>query len=213
MRTVRVVLADDHPVVRAGLGALVGALPDVEVVAVASDGREALRDVVLHRPEVAVLDIQMPVLDGIAATREIVRASPATAVLMLTMFDDDDSLFAAVRAGARGYLVKGAEADDIHRSIMAVAAGEAIFSPGVAQRVLRFLSTPPVAVEPFPELTGREREILRMLAAALPNREIASRLGVTSKTVANHVSSIFAKLHVADRAEATLKAREAGLGR
>jgi DNA-binding NarL/FixJ family response regulator len=211
MSLVRVVLADDHPVVRAGLAALLGSLPDVEVVGVAADGRQAVKEVVLHRPDVALLDLQMPELDGFGATREIARLAPEVAVLVLTMFDDEDSVFAAMRAGARGYVVKGAEQDEIGRAIQAVAAGEAIFSPGVAQRVLRYFAAPQPVVDPFPELTGREREILTLLAAALPNGTIAARLGLSPKTVANHLSSIFTKLQVADRAAAILRARDAGL--
>jgi DNA-binding NarL/FixJ family response regulator len=212
MSTVRVVLADDHPVVRAGLSALLSSLPDIEVLAVASDGRAAVKEVVLHRPDVAVLDLQMPGQDGFAATREIARTAPEVAVLILTMFDDDDSVFAAMRAGARGYVVKGAEQEEIGRAIRAVASGEAIFGPGVAQRVLRFFAAPPAVAEPFPELTAREREILDLLAAAMPNSMIATRLGLSPKTVANHLSSIFTKLQVADRAQAILRARDAGLG-
>ena len=213
MSDVRVVLADDHPVVRAGLTALLDSLPGITVVGVGADGREAVKEVVLHRPEVAVLDLQMPGLDGFAATREIARVAPEVAVLVLTMFEDDDSVFAAMRAGARGYLVKGAEQEEIGRAIRAVAAGEAIFGPGVAQRVLTFFAAPPPAADPFPQLTGREREILDLLAAALPNSAIATRLNLSPKTVANHLSSIFTKIQVADRAAAILRAREAGLGR
>lgn len=209
---VRVVVADDHPVVRAGLSALLGSLPDFHVVGVAADGRAAVKEVVLQRPDVALLDLQMPVLDGFAATREIARVAPEVAVLVVTMFDDDDSVFAAMRAGARGYVVKGAEQDELARAVRAVAAGEAIFSPGVAQRVLRYFSTPPPVADPFPELTAREREILTLLASARPNAVIAARLGLSPKTVANHLSSIFGKLQVADRAAAILRAREAGLG-
>ncbi len=211
MSSVRVVLADDHPVVRAGLAALLGSLPDVDVVGVAADGRQAVREVVLHRPNVALLDLQMPELDGFGATREISRLAPEVAVLVLTMFDDEDSVFAAMRAGARGYVVKGAEQEEIGRAIQAVAAGEAIFSPGVAQRVLRYFAAPQPATDPFPDLTSREREILTLLAAALPNTAIATRLGLSPKTVANHLSSIFTKLQVADRSAAILRAREAGL--
>ena len=210
---IRVVLADDHPVVRAGLAALLSSLPEVEVVAVASNGREAVREVVTTRPDVAVLDLQMPELDGFAATRELGRVAPDVAVLVLTMHEDDDSVFAAMRAGARGYLVKGAEQEEIERAIRGVAAGEAIFGPGVAQRVLGFFSAPPVSAEPFPELSTREREILDLLAAGLPNAAIATRLSVAPKTVANNVSAIFAKLQVADRAQAIVRARDAGLGR
>ena len=212
MTAVRVVLADDHPVVRAGLAALLNSLPDIEVVAVAANGRDAVREVVLHRPDVAILDLQMPEVDGFAATREIARSAPEVAVLVLTMFDDEDSVFAAMRAGARGYVVKGAEQDEIARAVHAVAAGEAIFSPGVAQRVLRFFAAPPAAAaDPFPELTVREREILTLLAGNLGNSAIAARLELSPKTVANHLSSIFTKLCVADRAGAILRAREAGL--
>jgi DNA-binding NarL/FixJ family response regulator len=189
MSDIRVVLADDHPVVRAGLAALLGSLQGIEVVGVAADGQ-----------------------DGFAATREISRVAPEVAVLVLTMFDDDDSVFAAMRAGARGYVVKGAEQEEIGRAIRAVASGEAIFGPAIAQRVLRFFASPTPTADPFPELTGREREILDLLAAAMPNSMIASRLGLSTKTVANHLSSIFTKLQVADRAQAILRARDAGLG-
>jgi DNA-binding NarL/FixJ family response regulator len=210
--TIRVVLADDHPVVRAGLEALLTSLPGIEVVGVASTGREAVREVITTRPEVAVLDLQMPDLDGFAATRELARSAPEVAVLVLTMFEDDDSVFAAMRAGARGYLVKGAEQEEIARAIRAVAAGEAIFGPGVARRVLTFFSAPPPTVEPFPDLTTRERQILDLIAAGLSNPAIADRLSLASKTVANNVSTIFTKLGIADRATAIIQARNAGLG-
>ena len=208
---IRVVLADDHPVVRAGLAALLSSLPGIEVVGVAATGREAVREVVTTRPDVAVLDLQMPDLDGFAATRELARSAPEVAVLVLTMFEDDDSVFAAMRAGARGYLVKGAEQEEIARAIRAVAAGEAIFGPGVARRVLTFFAAPPPA-DPFPELTAREREILDHLAAGLSNQAIAARLDLAPKTVANNVSTIFTKLGTADRATAIIQARNAGLG-
>ena len=215
MSTIRVVVADDHPVVRAGLSALLSSLPDVEVVGVAASGHAAIKEVRTLVPDVVVLDLQMPGLDGFAVTRELARATPSVAVLVLTMFDDDESVYAAMRAGARGYLVKGAEQEDIARAIRAVAAGEAIFSAGVAKRVLQFLSAPPAAVleEPFPQLTARERDILDLLAAGLQNTVIADSLRIAPKTVANNVSSIFAKLQVADRAQAIVRARDAGLGR
>jgi DNA-binding NarL/FixJ family response regulator len=211
---ITIVLADDHPVVRSGLRALLGSIEGLRVVAEAVDGHAAVREAITHRPDVLVMDIQMPGLDGIAATRQLARSAPGVAVLMLTMYEDDDSVFSAMRAGARGYLLKGAEQTDIVRAIRAVAAGEAIFGPGIARRVLTFLTTPqPTAVEPFPELTDREREVLDLIAAGRPNSEIGRRLGIASKTVANHISSIFTKLQVADRAEAIVRARDAGLGR
>jgi DNA-binding NarL/FixJ family response regulator len=215
MSSVSVVVADDHPVVRAGLTALLSSLPDVEVVGVAATGRDAVAEVRRLRPDVAILDLQMPGLDGFAATREITRWVPEVAVLVLTMFDDDESVFTAMRAGARGYLIKGAEQDEIARAIRAVAVGEAIFSAGVAKRVLSFLSAPagPAAPEAFPQLTPRERKILDLLAGGLSNTVIARRLNIAPKTVANNLSAIFAKLQVADRAQAIVRARDAGLGR
>jgi DNA-binding NarL/FixJ family response regulator len=212
--TIRVVIADDHPIVRTGLTALLGSLPDFEVVGIAEDGRAAVREVVATQPDVALLDLKMPGLDGISATRELARVAPTVAVLVLTMHNDDDSVFAAMRAGARGYLVKGVEQDDIARAIRSVAGGEAIFGPGVAQRVLSWLQgTPTTRAPAFPELTTREHEILDLLASGLGNAAIAERLGVAYKTVANNVSSIFVKLQVADRSQAIVRAREAGLGR
>ncbi len=212
--TIRVVVADDHPIVRAGLTALLGSLPDFDVVAVAADGRAAVREVVATKPDVALLDLHMPELDGIAATRELARVAPSVAVLVLTMRDDDESVFAAMRAGARGYLVKGVEQEDIARAITSVAAGQAIFGNGVAQRVLASLQGPGAGPAPtaFPELTQRERDVLDLVAAGLNNAAVGRRLGVAPKTVANHVSAIFLKLQVADRPEAIIRAREAGLG-
>jgi DNA-binding NarL/FixJ family response regulator len=211
---IRVAVADDHPVVRDGLRALLGSLPAIELVAEATSGREAIRCAVTDRPDVLVMDLRMPDLDGAAATAEIARVAPEVAVLVLTMFDDDESVFAAMRAGARGYLVKGASQEEIVRAVTAVAAGEAIFGPGVAKRVLRYLTAPPRASEPaFPGLTPREREVLDLIAAGLPNPAIAARLGLSVKTIGNHTSTIFTKLQVAGRAEAIIRARDAGLGR
>ena len=210
--SIRVLLADDHPLVRDGLKAALAGLPDVKVVAEAATGSAAIREALLHRPDVVVMDLQMPDTNGIEATRELARALPSAAVLVLTMFDDDDSVFAAMRAGARGYVLKGAEQQEIARAISAVAAGEAIFGPGVATRVLAYFAAPPRAVSPFPELTAREREVLDLLAAGHNNQQIAQRLGLSAKTVANHLSAIFAKLQVADRTQAILRARDAGLG-
>jgi DNA-binding NarL/FixJ family response regulator len=210
--TVRVLIADDHPLVRQGLQAALAPMPDVEVVAEAATGQAAVREAVLHRPDVVVMDLQMPELNGIEATRELARSVPTAAVLVLTMFDDDDSVFAAMRAGARGYVLKGAEQQEIARAIAAVAAGQAIFGPAVATRVLAYFATPPVTPTPFPELTAREREVLDLLAAGRNNHQIADQLGLSAKTVANHISAIFAKLQVADRTQAILRARDAGLG-
>jgi len=210
---VRVVIADDHPVVRDGLSALLASVSSVTVAGTASTGREAVRAAVTLRPDVLVLDIQMPELSGVAAAGEIARVAPSVAVLMLTMFDDDDSVFAALRAGARGYVLKGAGQDEIVRAIHAVAAGEAIFGPGVARRVLGLADAPAVSSVPFPGLTDRERQVLDLMAAGARNAEIAQRMSITPKTVANHTTAIFAKLQVADRSQAIIVARDAGLGR
>jgi DNA-binding NarL/FixJ family response regulator len=210
--TIRVLIADDHPLVRQGLQAALAPVPEVEVVAEAATGAAAIREALLHQPDVVVMDLQMPELNGIEATRELGRALPSAAVLVLTMFDDDDWVFAAMRAGARGYVLKGAEHHEIARAILAVAAGEAIFGPAVATRVLAYFAAPPATPTPFPELTAREGEVLDLIAAGQTNHQIADQLGLSGKTVANHISAIFAKLQVADRTQAILRARDAGLG-
>lgn len=211
---ITVVVADDHPVVRDGLRALLGSLPGVTVVGEAATGSEAVRLAVTLRPDVVVMDLNMPELDGVAATREIQRVAPAVAVLVLTMFEDDDNLYAALTAGARGYLLKGAPQNEIAQAIAAVAAGGAVFGSKVAARVLGYLSSPPTPVrEPFPRLTAREREVLDLVAAGMPNAAIAARLTLSGKTVGNHLSSIFTKLGQATRAEVIVLARDAGLGR
>jgi DNA-binding NarL/FixJ family response regulator len=210
---IRVLVADDHPVMRQGLAALLSSLEGIAVVGQAADGEEVVREAVLHKPDVVLLDLQMPGTDGFTALRELARAVPSTAVCVLTMFDDDDSLFAAMRAGAQGYLLKGAEQEEIERAVRGVASGEAVFGPGVARRVLAQLTAPPKAEQPFPELTPRELEVLDLLAAGLAVREIGSRLGIAGKTVSNVVSSILVKLQLTDRAQAAVVAREAGLGR
>jgi DNA-binding NarL/FixJ family response regulator len=211
--TIRVVLADDHPVVRSGLSALLASVPSITVAGSAGNGSEAVRAAVTLRPDVVVMDIQMPGLDGVAAAREIARVAPDVAVLMLTMFDDDDSVFAAMRAGARGYVLKGAQQDEIVRAIQAVAAGEAIFGAPVARRMLDFFAAPPRAEMPFADLTFREHQVLDLVAAGARNADIARQMSIAPKTVANHISAIFAKLQVADRAQAIIRARDAGLGR
>ncbi|GAB2644610.1 response regulator transcription factor [Kribbella swartbergensis] len=212
---VRVLLADDHPVYRDGLAALLGSLDGVEVVGTAADGVEAVDGARELQPDVVVMDVQMPRLDGIEATRAITGESPHIGVVVLTMAEEDQTLFAAMRAGARGYLLKGANQAEIVRAITAVAEGEAIFGPAIARRVAEFFSGAPVAEpgSPFPQLTARENEILALVAAGRPNAQIAAELYLSPKTVRNNVSNIFAKLHVADRAEAIIRARNAGLGR
>lgn len=212
MDPIRVVLVDDHPVVLGGLRALLDSLPDFEVVGEAVDGEAGVREVVLTRPDVVLMDIRMPGIDGLEATRRIREVAEGVAVLVLTMFDDDDTVFGAMRAGAQGYLLKGASQAEIDRAIRAVVAGEAIFSPGVAQRVLGYFAAPPPVAEPFPELTARERQVLDLMAAGERNQAIADRLFLSPKTVANHISSIFVKLAVADRSAAIVRARREGLG-
>ena len=212
MDPIRVVLVDDHPVVLGGLRALLASLPGFEVVGEAMDGEAGVREVVLTRPDVVLMDIRMPGIDGLEATRRIREAVSGVSVLVLTMFDDDDTVFGAMRAGAQGYLLKGADQAEIDRAIRAVVAGEAIFSPGVAQRVLGYFAAPPPAADPFPNLTTRERDVLDLVAAGVRNQEIAERLFLSPKTVANHISSIFVKLEVADRSAAIVRARQGGLG-
>jgi DNA-binding NarL/FixJ family response regulator len=211
---VRIVIADDHPVVRDGLRVLIGSLPGLALVGEADTGAKAVQLAVTLRPDVVIMDLEMPDLDGIAATRKILQAAPTTAVLVLTMFEDDDKVYSALRAGARGYLLKGALQDEITRAISAVAAGGAVFGARVAARVIGHLADPPpAAAPPFPQLTRREREVLDLLAAGMPTRAIAARLTLSDKTVANHLSAILTKLGLATRPEAIVLARDAGLGR
>jgi DNA-binding NarL/FixJ family response regulator len=205
--TLRIVVADDHSVVREGLRALLSAVEGYELVGTAATGAEAVKAAVTLRPDVLVMDIQMPDMTGIEATREIRRVAPTVAVLMLTMFDDDESVFAAMRAGALGYVLKGAAPESMIRAIAVVAGGEAIFGAGVATRALSYFSTPRADPRVFPELTPREREVLMLIASGLGNAAIASRLGLAANTVGNHISNIFA-----NRAEAIVRARSAGLG-
>lgn len=210
--TVRIVVADDHAVVREGLRALIGAVDGFELVGMAATGNEAVRKAQTLRPDVIVMDINMPDGSGIDAARQLAHLVPDTAVLMLTMFDDDDSVFAAMRAGALGYVLKGADPDDIVRAIASIAGGHAIFGPGVARRATAYLTAPRPENPAFPSLTTREREVLDLIAAGNGNATIASKLGVSPNTIANHISNIFNKLQVASRAEAIVMARNAGLG-
>ncbi len=211
---ISVLLADDHPPFRAGLRALLASAPDIEVLGEAGTGTDAVLQADKLQPDVILMDLQMPGVTGIEATRRILHTSPHIAVLVLTMFEDDDSVFAALRAGARGYLLKGAMKAEILRGVRAVSRGEAIFGPPIAKRLVSYFAAPPPSAPEyaFPELTEREREILNLLAAQQTNQEIAKRLQVSLKTVRNHVSNIFSKLQVADRAQAILRARQAGLG-
>jgi DNA-binding NarL/FixJ family response regulator len=209
----RILLVDDHPVFRHGLHTLLSATEDLEVVGEATDGEAAVVLAERLQPDLVLMDIKLPGVNGIEATRRIVQAHPSLRVLIVTMFEDDASVFAAMRAGARGYVLKDAEKDDLLRAIRAAGNGEAIFSPAIATRVIEFFAGAGSAVprEAFPMLTEREREILQLLARSRSNAEIADALGLTGKTVANYVSNILTKLQVVDRAQAILRAREAGL--
>jgi len=214
MDTIRVLTADDHQLFRDGVRALISSAPDMELIGEAATGDEAVALALELQPDVVLMDIQMPGANGIEATRQIARASPTVGILMVTMFDDDPSVFAAMRAGARGYILKGAKHAEMLRAIRAVASGEAIFSPRLAVRMIEFFSAMAPAATPqvFPELTEREREILSLIAQGLRNTEVAERMAISEKTVRNYITSIFSKLQVADRAQAIVRAREAGLG-
>jgi DNA-binding NarL/FixJ family response regulator len=209
-----VLLVDDHPLFRKGMRTLLASMPEVELVGEARGGEEAVRLAESAQPDVVLMDLRMPDIGGLEATRRIVSTSPHIRVLVVTMLEDDDSVFAAMRAGARGYVLKDAEGDDIVRAIRAVGRGDAIFSPAVAQRVIDYFARPPSAPQlSFPELTDSERRVLRHMARGENNMEIARALSLSPKTVRNYCSNIFAKLQVADRAQAIVRAREAGLGR
>jgi DNA-binding NarL/FixJ family response regulator len=214
---IRVLVADDHPVFRRGMRAILGAEPDTELVGEATDGEEAVARALELRPDVILMDLNMPKVSGIEATRRILEASPDTAILMLTMFEDDKSIFAAMRAGAHGYVLKGADGEETLRAIHAAANGEAIFSPTIRRRLTVYFATPAgdsktSSVQVFPNLTEREHEILSLMAEGYTNTAIASQLYLSPKTVRNYVSSIFTKLEVSDRSQAIVHAREAGLG-
>lgn len=213
---IRVLLADDHPVYRDGLAALLASVVGLDVVGTAEDGEAAVVLATELQPDVVVMDVQMPGLDGIEATRRLTAANPHIGVVILTMGEEDATLFSAMQAGARGYLLKGANQAEIVRAVTAVARGEAIFGPAIARRIAEFFAGSPAAgsaaERAFPQLTAREREVLELVAAGRSNAQIATALFLSPKTVRNNVSNIFAKLHVADRAEAIVRAREAGLG-
>ncbi len=222
MEPLRVLIADDHLLFRDGLRALLKAAPDTELVGEATTGEEAVALAAELQPDVVLMDIQMPGGNGIEATRRIVRESPHIRVLMVTMYEDDNSVFTAMRAGARGYLLKGALKAEILRAIRGVASGEAIFGPVIAERLMRYFASPPAesggssrwgGAPVFPELTEREREVLGLIAQGLTNSAIAERLVLSPKTVRNYITEIFSKLQVADRAQAIIRARDAGLGK
>lgn len=212
--SLRLLVADDHAAFRAGLRALLATVDDIRLVGEAATGDDAVALAIRLQPDVVLMDLNMPGRDGVSATRAIVEAAPHIAVLVLTMYDEQDSVFDAVRAGARGYLLKGAGRDELVRAVRAVASGEAIFGPAVARRLVAWFArpVPEAAPDAFPELTEREREVLDLIARGLSNADIANRLVLSPKTVRNHVTSVFAKLQVRDRAEAIVRAREAGLG-
>ena len=214
MDKIRVLIVDDHQLFRDGLGALLLSAPDMEIVGEATTGEEAIQLVGKTQPHLILMDIQMPDMDGIEATRAIIEIDPNIKVLMVTMFEDDQSVFAAMKAGARGYVLKGAKHEEMLRAIRAVSQGGAIFSPSIAERMISFfgMNRPANSKIPFPDLTEREREILSLIAQGDSNNDIANRLTISIKTVRNHVSNIFNKLQVSDRAQAALRARDAGLG-
>ena len=213
--SVRVLIADDHPLFREGMRGRLDRVADVAVVGEAASGDEAVELAHKLDPHVILMDIKMPGLNGIEATREIQQASPQIGVLVLTMFEDDDSVFAAMRAGAKGYLLKDSGGEGVVHAIRAVASGEAVFGPGVAERIIGFFSAPRAAApqRAFPELTEREEEVLSLVAQGKSNQQIARQLFVSLKTIRNHVSNILLKLQVADRAQAVIRARDAGMGR
>ncbi len=216
---VRVLVADDHTLFREGLIAILSPEEGTEIAGEAADGEEAIAKATSLHPDVILMDIMMPKVNGIEATQRILQTSPKIGIIVLTMLEDDDSVFAAMCAGARGYILKGADKAEVLRTIRAVAAGEALFGPAIARRLTRFFgnvqasSQQTAVLKTFPELTEREREVLELIAQGRGNQEIASRLHISPKTVSNHISNIFGKLQVADRARAIVKARQAGLGR
>lgn len=214
METLRILVAEDHPLFRKGVISLLRSVDGFEVVGEAATGKEAAERAAELQPDVVLMDLQMPGVGGIEATRKIAQESPSVRVLVVTLFEDDDSVFMALRSGARGYVLKDADEEELVRAIRAVGRGEAIFSPQVAERVLAYFAAPRPAAPPqvFPTLTDREREILNLIAKGYPNPSIARELSLSPKTVGNYVSNIFTKLQVADRAQAIIRAREVGLG-
>jgi DNA-binding NarL/FixJ family response regulator len=214
MEPIHVLIADDHLLYREGVRKMLSVAQDIEIVGEAATGDEAISQALALQPDLILMDLKMPGLNGIEATRRILYASPRIGVLVITMFETDETVFAAMRAGARGYLLKDADQEEVLRAVKAVSRGEAIFSPAIAERLIHYFAAlkPAAADQAFPELTDREREILHLIAKGHSNSEIAERLLLSIKTVQNHVSNIFSKLQVADRAQAIIRARNAGLG-
>jgi DNA-binding NarL/FixJ family response regulator len=218
MKPIRVLIADDHVLFREGVNAILRSVPDIELVGEVGTGQEALTLTSDLKPDVILMDIQMPDLNGVDATERILKTHPDAGIIIVTMLEDDDSLFSAMRAGARGYVLKGADKAEMLKSIRAVAEGEALFGPAIATRLLNLFHDKPAlpksetSVTLFPDLTDREREILACIAHGDTNSEIAEQLTISLKTVRNHVSSIFNKLQVTNRAQAAIRARDAGLG-
>jgi DNA-binding NarL/FixJ family response regulator len=213
MEPIRVLIADDHEPFRAGLRAALGLADDIELAGEATDGPGAVAQAQRLQPDVVLMDLKMPGFDGIEATRQITGASPHIGVVVLTMLEDDDSVLAALRAGARGYVLKGALRERLIRAVRAAADGEAVFGPAIARRIADYFARNARPAALFPQLTDREREVLALVAQHRTNPDIARQLDLSPKTVRNHVSNIFTKLQVADRAEAIVQARQAGLGR
>ncbi len=213
MDSLRILIADDHPLFRKGMRTLLTATADTEVIGEATTGQEVIELAAQLAPDVILMDLQMPGVNGIEATRQIVQTSPHIRILVITLFEDDASVFSALRAGARGYVLKDTKEEEMVRAIRAVGSGEAIFSPAIATRLMDFFAAPRPAVpkEIFPTLTEREREILQWIARGSTNHDIAKQLALSVKTVNNYVSNIFSKLQVADRAQAIIRARDAGL--
>jgi DNA-binding NarL/FixJ family response regulator len=212
MDILSILIADDHPIYRKGMRALLASLPEFELAGEASSGTEAIRMAAEMQPDVVLMDLQMPGGHGLDAIRQITQTSPSIRILVVTMFEDDDSVFTAMRAGARGYVLKDAGDEEITRAILAVGRGEAIFSAAIASRMMQFFNAQPaLPKDVFPELTESERNVLRLIAKGCNNESIAAQLSFSPKTVRNYVSNIFSKLQVADRAQAIVKAREAGL--
>jgi len=215
MEPIRILVVDDHNLFREGLKMLLNSAAETAVIGEAGTGKEAISQAQEFTPDVILMDIQMPDMNGIEATRRILADLPAVGIIMLTMLEDDDSLFAAMSAGARGYILKGADKAEVLKTVTAVAEGQALFGPAIATRLTTFFQqggqVGETAVTPFPDLTDREREVLTLIAQGLSNSDIASQLHISGKTVSNHISNIFNKLQVADRAQAIVKARDANL--